>query len=152
MNKLMLFPLLILSVCTVYAFLGGGNVTGGSATIDANGEVIVNGSSSTFESPAGGVFEFDLFTGDGLLVVLFLIIIAGVLLGITVFGSGLSEMAQNLAFKGLVFFGVWAALVLFSADVITEGTGIYGVLLYFGLTLLYGIGFASDVSSSGSGN
>lgn len=150
MNKLMLFPLLILGICTIYAFLGGGNITGGSASIDADGEVVVNGSSSTFSSPAGGVFNFDLFTGDGLLVVLFLIIIAGVLLGITVFGSGLSDMAQNLAFKGLFFFGTWAALVLFSADVITDGTGVYGILIYFGLTLMFGIGFVSDVSGSGN--
>lgn len=150
MNKLMTFPLLILVIITIYSFLGGGNVTGGSSTLEASGEVNVNGTTSTFESPAGGLFSFDLFTGDGLLVVLILIAAAGVLLGITVFGSGLSDMSQQLAFKGLAFFGLWAALVLFTSSVITEGTGIYGLLIYFGLTLMYGVGFITDVSGSGN--
>lgn len=150
MNKLMTFPLLILVIVTIYAFLGGGNITGGGAYANTSGDITVNGSTSTFDGGTGGIFSFDLFTGDGLLVVLLLLVGAGILLGISVFGSGLSEFSQNLVIKSVAFFGLWSALVLFSSDVITEGTGIYGILIYFGLTLMYGIGFVSDVSGSGN--
>lgn len=146
----MTFPLLILVIVTIYAFLGGGNVTGGGAYANTSGEINVNGSTSTFDGGAGGIFSFDLFTGDGLLVVLLVLVAAGILLGISVFGSGLSEFSQNLVIKSVGLFGLWAALVLFSSEVITNGTGVYGVLIYFGLTLMYGVGFLSDVSGSGN--
>lgn len=150
MNKLMTFPLLILVIVTVYAFLGGGNVTGGGAYVNTSGDITVNGTTSTFDGGTGGIFSFDLFTGDGLLVVLLVLVAAAILLGISVFGSGLSEFSQNLVLKSVGFFGLWAALVLFSSSIITNGTGIYGVLIYFGLTLMYGVGFISDVSGSGN--
>lgn len=146
----MTFPLLILVIVTICAFLSGGNVTGGGAYANTSGEINVNGSASTFDGETGEIFSFDLFTGDGLLVVLLVLVAAGILLGISVFGSGLSEFSQNLVIKSVGFFGLWAALVLFSSEVITDGTGVYGVLIYFGLTLMYGVGFLSDISGSGN--
>lgn len=146
----MTFPLLILVIVTICAFLSGGNVTGGGVYANTSGEINVNGSASTFDGETGEIFSFDLFTGDGLLVVLLVLVAAGILLGISVFGSGLSEFSQNLVIKSVGFFGLWAALVLFSSEVITDGTGVYGVLIYFGLTLMYGVGFLSDISGSGN--
>ena len=150
MNKLMLFPLLILTVISIYAFVGGGNVTGGGAYANTSGDITVNGSTSSYDSGTGGLFSFDLFSGDGLLIVLIALVAVGILLGIGLFGSGLSDFSQNLVIKSVAFFGLWSALVLFSSSIITDGTGIYGVLIYFGLTLLYGVGFVSDVSGSGN--
>lgn len=148
MNKMLFFPLSILLILTIIGFLSDGNLVGSGFTTETNGTVKVNGSESTYSSDYGGTFVFDLFTGDGLIITLGLIVTAVVLLGIGVFGSGLSIFSQTLVLQSVVFLGLWGALILFSKDFIINNTGPFGVIMYFILTVIYGIGFVLQITSS----
>ena len=136
MNKLILIPMMVLILCTVVSFITGGNVVGPGFNVDdPSSSTIINGSTTTFESSNGGIFNFNLFSGDGLLLVIIALAAIGIVAGISLFGSGLSEFSQNIIVKSVGFLGLWAALVLFSKDIIMTGTGIFGILVYFALTI-----------------
>lgn len=149
MNKLMLFPLIVLSIITVLSFISGGNLVGTFEVDDPNSTSTINGTDSSYSAPNGGIFNFDLFSGLGLLAVIIALSAVGIIAGIQFFGSGLSEFSQNMIVKSVGFIGLFTALMLFSSSVIMNGTGIYGILVNFGLTLMYGVGFIFDVSGSG---
>lgn len=52
--------------------------------------------------------------------------------------------------KGVGFLGLWTALSLFASPLIISDSGIYGILIYSGISLLFGIGFVFDVAGSGA--
>lgn len=149
MNKLMLFPLIVLSIITVLSFISGGNLVGSFTVDDPSATATINGTDSSYSAPNGGIFNFNLFSGMGLLVTIVALSAVGIVAGIQLFGSGLSEFSQNMIVKSVGFIGLFIALMVFSSSVIMNGTGIYGILVNFGLTLMYGIGFIFDVSGSG---
>ena len=152
MNKPLLFPLSILICLTIVGYLSNGNLVGDGFTTDTNGTVDINGTTGSYSSSYGGVFTFDFFTGDGLLVTIIVLVSAVILLGIGLFGSGLSVFSQNLVLQSVVYLGAWGALTIMSKDFILAGTGTIGIILYFILTIIYGIGFIMQVTSSGSGD
>jgi hypothetical protein len=148
MNKPLLFPLSILICLTIVGYLSNGNLVGDGFTTDTNGTVDINGTTGSYSSSYGGVFTFDFFTGDGLLVTIIVLVSAVILLGIGLFGSGLSVFSQNLVLQSVVYLGAWGALTIMSKDFILVSTGIIGIILYFILTIMYGIGFIMQVTSS----
>lgn len=148
MNKPLLFPLSILICLTIVGYVSNGNLIGDGFSTDTNGTVDINGTTGSYSSSYGGVFTFDFFTGDGLLVTIIVLVSAVILLGIGLFGSGLSVFSQNLVLQSVAFLGVWGALTLMAKDFILVSTGIIGIILYFILTIIYGIGFIMQVTSS----
>lgn len=148
MNKPLLFPLSILICLTIVGYLSNGNLIGDGFTTDTNGSIDINGTSGSYSSSYGGVFTFDFFTGDGLLVTIIVLVSAVILLGIGLFGSGLSVFSQNLVLQSVVYLGAWGALTIMAKDFILVSTGIIGIILYFILTIIYGIGFIMQVTSS----
>lgn len=148
MNRPLLFPLSILICLTIVGYVSNGNLIGDGFTTDTSGTIDINGTSGSYSSPYGGIFTFDFFTGDGLLVTIIILVSAVILLGIGLFGSGLSVFSQNLVLQSVVYLGLWGALTIMSKDFILVGTGIIGIILYFILTIIYGIGFIMQVTSS----
>lgn len=148
MNRPLLFPLSILICLTIVGYVSNGNLIGDGFTTNPNGTVDINGTTGSYSSSYGGVFTFDFFTGDGLLVTIIVLISAVILLGIGLFGSGLSVFSQNLVLQSVVFLGAWGALTIMAKDFILVNTGIIGIILYFILTIIYGIGFIMQVTSS----
>lgn len=148
MNKPLLFPLSILICLTIVGYLSKGNLIGDGFTTDTNGSIGINGTSGSYSSSYGGVFTFDFFTGDGLLVTIIVLVSAVILLGIGLFGSGLSVFSQNLVLQSVAFLGLWGALTIMAKDFILVSTGIIGIILYFILTIIYGIGFIMQVTGS----
>lgn len=148
MNRPLLFPLSILICLTIVGYLSNGNLIGDGFTTDTNGSIDINGTSGSYSSSYGGVFTFDFFTGDGLLVTIIVLVSAVILLGIGLFGSGLSVFSQNLVLQSVVYLGAWGALTIMAKDFILVSTGIIGIILYFILTIIYGIGFIMQVTSS----
>ena len=148
MNRPLLFPLSILICLTIVGYLSNGNLIGDGFTTDTNGTVDINGTTGSYSSSYGGVFTFDFFTGDGLLVTIIVLVSAVILLGIGLFGSGLSVFSQNLVLQSVVFLGLWGALTIISKDFILVGTGTIGIILYFILTVIYGIGFVLQITSN----
>lgn len=148
MNRPLLFPLSILICLTIVGYLSNANLIGDGFTTDTNGSIDINGTSGSYSSSYGGVFTFDFFTGDGLLVTIIVLVSAVILLGIGLFGSGLSVFSQNLVLQSVVYLGAWGALTIMAKDFILVSTGIIGIILYFILTIIYGIGFIMQVTSS----
>ena len=148
MNRPLLFPLSILICLTIVGYVSNGNLIGDGFTTDTNGTVDINGTTGSYSSSYGGVFTFDFFTGDGLLVTIIVLVAAVILLGIGLFGSGLSVFSQNLVLQSVVYLGAWGALTIMAKDFILVSTGIIGIILYFILTIIYGIGFIMQVTSS----
>jgi len=74
----------------------------------------------------------------------------GIVAGIQLFGSGLSETSQRMIVLSVAFLGLWGALSIMAKDTITEGTGWFGIILYLVLTIIYGIGFAFMFTGSDS--
>lgn len=152
MNKLMIFPLLLMVILTMISFITGGNLVGsGFETVDINSTSTINGSSTSYSAPNGGVFSFDLFTGDGLLLTIIALSAVGIIAGIQLFGSGLSEFSQHMIVTSVGFIGLWVALTIFAKSIIMDGTGIFGILIYFALTILYGLGFLFNITGGTDG-
>lgn len=151
MNRPMLFSLGILILLAFVSFISNGNLTGDSFTTNTSGSATIDSNTSTYESAGGsGSFDFNLFSGMGLIATLTLLVAAGILAGIGLFGSGLSDTSQVLIVKGVGFLGLWTALSLFASPLIISDSGIYGILIYSGISLLFGIGFVFDVAGSGA--
>lgn len=71
----------------------------------------------------------------------------GLVAGIQIFGSGLSEWAQYMAFNHAAYGGLWLTLSVLSSDVLLDSIiGWFGTLLYFGLTFLFIIGLIIETS------
>lgn len=145
----MVFSLTVMILLAVVSFISNGNLTGEGFTADTEGNVTTNGTTSSFEGAGGGLFSFNLFSGDGLLITIIALAGAGILAGIGLFGSGLSDTSQVILVKSVGFLGLWGALSIFSKPLIIDDTGIYGILIYFGLTMMFGIGFVFDIAGSG---
>lgn len=148
MNKLLIMPIMVMVILTVVSFVSGGNLTGDGFSVDVNGSF--NNTTSTYEGTGGGLFNFNLFSGDGLLITLIALSAAGIIAGIGLFGSGLSDTSQQILLKSVGFLGLWGALSIFAKGLIIDDTGIFGILIYFGLTIMFGIGFLIDVTGSGA--
>jgi hypothetical protein len=76
----------------------------------------------------------------GLIILIIVFVTVGVLAGIRILGSGLSSYSVQLIHKATVYYGLWS---IFSAFSITSFTiiPIFGLFIWFGLTLIYTIGF-----------
>jgi hypothetical protein len=73
----------------------------------------------------------------------------GVAASVTIVGTGLSEFGQQMIFISTIYGSLWAFLSLASADLFASTVlGIFGGLIYLGLTISYIIGLAMDVSDS----
>lgn len=82
------------------------------------------------------------------LVILTVGIAAGIIAGIRFFGSGLSIYSQNLIFKTVTFFGLWAIISIMASDLIFS-IDIFGVLIWLGLTLIFALGFILHIQGTG---
>lgn len=145
----MIFSIGVMIMLAMISYVSNGNLTGDGFTANTTGGTTINGSTSTFEGQGGGIFNFDLFSGTGLVATLILLAAAGILAGIGLFGSGLSDTSQVILIKSVGFLGLWGALTIFSSPLILDDTGLFGILIYFGLTMVFGIGFVFDIAGSG---
>lgn len=148
MNKLIVFPLSILIMIVIINFIGGDTLSGDGFAVNTTGDSTINGTTTTYEAQGGGIFSFDLFSGDGLLITLIALGAVGIVAGIQLFGSGLSETSQRMIVLSVGFLGLWGALTIMAKDVILEGTGWFGIVLYLILTIIYGIGFLFQFTGS----
>lgn len=146
----MLFSLSVMIMLALISFVSNGNLTGNGFTTNTSGDTTINGTTSSYEGEGGGVFNFDLFSGSGLVATLILLAAAGILAGIGIFGSGLSDTSQVILVKSVGFLGLWGALTIFASPLILHDTGMYGTLIYFGITMVFGIGFVFDIAGSGN--
>jgi len=115
-----------------------------------------NQEGSTFQGDVGNVTiphaesqSFNIWNNaTGALVILVVAIAVGIIAGIKILGSGLSDMSQNLIFNGILFLGLWAVLTVVSSSFLFE-EALIG-LLWVALTVIYIVGMGIHLNGAGA--
>lgn len=149
--KLLVFPLLMLAFTAVlsqYMIAEGFNMHGDSVGIDdQTGNFTVDDVEQEMDVEGYQVdVGFDLQTG--MLAIIIIMIAVGVVAGIHVLGSGLSDFSISVIYNSVFFYSIWILLSLFGFPAI-NAIPIFGWLLYFFLTVLYSIGIVVQIQGGG---
>lgn len=147
MNKMLMIPIGIMLILTVITITWNG-VTMGSYTtpsFNPDGSINIDGTDSSINVPGAGSQTFNLFGLEGAMVVLIAAIAVGVIVGIQIMGSGLSDTAQDMIFFGMLYFGLWGCLSIVTGSLIF-GQGILFSFLWLILTIMLVIGFGQEMA------
>lgn len=154
LNKLLVFPLAFMFIITIFSLV----YVGGTYSSDTNNyseqtgiEVPKEGSGSTnatVKIPQAKQQTFDISTAQGIMLILTVAVAVGIIAGIKILGSGLSDISQSMIFTGLLFGGLWACLSIVSATFLFDT--IITLMLWSIITIMYIIGMGIHLSGSGS--
>lgn len=142
MNKLMVFPLIIGVLCMMFASFQALDGTGPLAGFNPNNQT-VDGSEK--DGPGVEEYEVNIWGTGGMLILLGAAIAIVVVAGITVLGTGLSGLSQSILFLSVFYLGIWAMLSVAILNYVS-GIPLFGMFFYLCITILYTIGFASEVT------
>lgn len=92
--------------------------------------------------------EFSFQTG--IIALIIVMIAVGVIAGIHVLGSGLSDTSINVIYKSVFFYSVWILLSVFGYPAINS-VPVFGWILYFTLTLLFSLGVVEQIQGTSMG-
>lgn len=148
MNRMLLFPLSIMLILSVYGMIYTGltytaDATENYSTIDG---VDINGTPSSVDIPSAGSYSFDIWSNSGFLLILTAAIAIGVVAGVNFLGSGLSDTSQKMLFDSVLFGGIWACLAVAAVDFMFVNA--YTSLLWLVLTMIYIIGVGSHMTQA----
>lgn len=151
LNKLMFFPMCFMFMLTIYAVADvGGTFAGESANYTSDDELTIDyttgSESGSVDIPGSGSHEFDIWAASTAMIILVVAMAVGILGGIKILGSGLSEMSQKMIFNGILFLGLWAGLTLVSIDFFFDYTVL--TLLWVSLTTVYVLGVGVHMSGT----
>ena len=127
----------ILIVISLFAIITGSGIKEiGSESI--TGSATVNQSTSLYNiSNVSAMFYIDEFAG--MLVILIAIMIIAVIIGINIFGFGLSDQSVKILTIGLTYYGIWSIFSVLSYSLIVS-IEVIGSLIYIILTIVFTIG------------
>jgi hypothetical protein len=150
MNKWLLFPLVLMLIVLFCGIMVQGDFSNvqTSGNTGNSGIVTINGTQQSAQTEIN-TYTIDFGSTTTIVAVLAIAIAAGIAGGIHVLGSGLSSLSQELIIKSIVYVGIWACLTAFNANLFFA-IGVFGVLIYTGLTICYIIGFVADLKTEGS--
>jgi hypothetical protein len=134
MNKLMIIPLGFMLILTII-------------TVSYTGATYINSINNT-TIPGADPQSFDIWGLQGALIILIAAIAVGTVAGISILGSGLSDTSQKMIFNSVLYVGLWAVLTVVTSTLVF-GSGIVFLLLYVVFTIMFVIGFAGEINSSG---
>lgn len=110
-----------------------------------------NGTNSTGQIyiPIGGTHTFNIWTSGlgAALVILIAAMAIGIIAGITIWNSGLTEMSQGMIFSGILFLGLWASLSIVSVRYLFDSSVLS--LFWVVLTVMFVIGVGGHMTNSG---
>lgn len=150
MNQLIVYPLLILMVlgafCQLFYATNPQNVDFTySGTLEgqaSQGNQTINEEQSQYTGEAqDAVFDVNMTTG--IIALIIGLVVVGVVAGIRILGSGISEHSVKLIYNSTTYYGLWGIFSALAFPVFLEvqsGTG-FGLFLWLGLTLVYSLGF-----------
>lgn len=146
MNKLIMFPLTFMFLLGVYAVIDTVNVT----SDDYEHEFTLNytGEDGEIGIDTYGTKSFDLWKIVTIMAILGAAIIAGILSGLNILGSGFNELSQKFIFDSIFYLGLWAALTLVAEDYLLGS--LFQMLIWVFLTFMYIIGMGIQMSSPSS--
>ena len=154
--KLILIPLIVMffiSVLYTLIILQPVNLSGNINYNNPNivGQQNTNGSNTTFEAN-GADYTFITTMALGLVSLIIAFIVVGVVAGIRVLGSGLSDFSVQVIYKSIGFYSLWAMLSVLGLFALNLMPYSIGYMIYFVLTLIYTVGVLGQISSGSGGN
>ena len=89
---------------------------------------------------------WSIMSAEGVMALLTIAIAVGIVGGITVFGSGISEYSQSIIFQTTVYVAIWAVCTLAIYDVV-QSVPILAAIIWLSMTLMYAIGIIQEVKT-----
>ena len=153
MNSLIVYPLIIMFVVAMGSQIYSASLTtfayNGTLTTGQNGSQTLD--EVTYDlSPEQTDAVFDINLSSGFLALVIGLVAVGILAGIKVLGSGLSNFSVALIYKSTTYYGIWGVFSALSYAVFASFPYNFGILFWFGLTLIYSLGFFQTLGSGGS--
>ena len=148
MNQLITYPLLILIVLGAFTqlFYASDQTTGVDMSYNetlagqvAQGNQTISGETDEYTGEAqDAVFDINMISGViGLIIGL---VAVGVIAGIHILGSGISEHSVKLIYNSTTYYGLWGVFSALAFPVFL-GIPMFGLFIWLGLTLVYSLGF-----------
>ena len=100
----------------------------------------------TVDIPEADTQEFDIWEGTYTIAIIIAAIAVGVLAGIRVFDTGLSDQAQKLLFNSILFMSLWACLSAVAYDYLFQNA--YTVMLWILITTIYTVGLGLHMTGA----
>lgn len=146
MNKLIAIPLAIGIMCMIISMFGGVVQPDIDIQQPSYGKAIIDGEEVIVEIPNQEEKSFSMTDPAGIVAILLIAIAVGIVAGITVLGSGISEYSQSIIFVTTVYLAVWGLLSIGILD-LTGQIPVVSNLLWIFLTLLYTLGVVQEVKT-----
>ena len=139
--------LFVMLVITMFSIILGSVVPGTIISSTTDVYLVVNGTRQYLETQTQeSVFYLDPVYGA---LVIFVVIIAIVgLIGIHIFGSGLSDQSVKIISGIIIYGGLWSIVSILSMPLILL-IEVFGSLIYLGLTITYVVGVVSKLYGGG---
>lgn len=152
MNKLVIFPLALMFLICVIIFMKASieplgtnpDQSGSGDKIYING---TNSASGNVSIPHAGSYSFNIWGASGLMGIMLIAIGVGIVAGISVLGTGLSDTAQGMIFTSIFFIGLWVALTVISSTIMLDN--MFTQVIWIGITLVYFVGLGMHISGGG---
>lgn len=151
MNGLIVYPLFLLLIIAgvnqLYVLsssdLSYNNTLEGIA--QEGNQTLNDEESQLTQEAADAVFDVNMVAGFIALIIG--LVAVGVVAGIRVLGSGLSEYSVQLIHKAALYYGIFGVLSAFSFTALI-GIPYFGGFFWFGITLAYSLGFFQSLGGS----
>jgi len=149
MNKLLIFPLAFMFILTLFsAVYENETYTGYSDDYSPAEGIIIGNETGEVTIPSAQPQSFNIWGVTGALVIIVAAIAVGIIAGITVLGSGISERSQSLIYNGILFLGLWSCLTIISSRFFLDS--LIPTLFWISLTIIYILGLGIHMSNSDS--
>jgi len=152
LNNLILYPLVLLLFLSVFyqlVYFESTDLTyNETLTVESvNASQFINGTETAYLSDVDAG-RFDINMTSGFLALVLGLVVVGVVAGVRILGSGLSEYSVNLIHKSVVYYGIWGVLSVISYGVFLTFPFGFGIVLWFGLTFIYTLGFFQTLQAT----
>lgn len=157
--KYILLPLAILIFCMfltqAHNFQIMATGTSQIGTGSYSGSQILNGATSSF-STGTKYGTFSSGATNGILAVIIAMIAVGVVIGIRVLGSGISDTSVMIIYKSVTFYAIWGICSVYAVNGLNnDGLSSlplgFGNILFFLLTLVFSLGVLQNIGFGRSG-
>jgi len=149
MNKLLMFPLALMFIISIFVFLETSIQPEGSSDDYSNSSgIVIGGDNGTVDIPTASSQTFNIWGVGGVMIIITAAVAIGIVAGIKVLGSGLDDLSHSLVFNGILFLGLWSCLTIVSRELMFEN--IIMQILWLTLTMIYMLGFATHINGAES--
>lgn len=156
MNKLIVFPLILLMLLGAFCQLFYATNPQGidftySNTLEgqaSQGNQTINEEQSEYTGEAtDAVFDINMTTG--IIALIIGLVVVGVVAGIRILGSGLSEHSVKLIYNSTTYYGLWGVFSALSFPLFLAIDFLQaGLFAWLILTLIYSLGFFQTMNGS----